>query len=79
MRGASSLVLPKGTKKGERGDAVGYAVRRALPSLLPAFSSSFVSFGYQLSLGSEPDGSANGRQPARRAAMRTLRVAGSRR
>jgi hypothetical protein len=51
MRGASSLVLPKRTKEGERGDAVGYAVRRARSSLLPPFSSSFVSFGYQLSLG----------------------------
>ncbi len=79
MRAASSLVLPKGTKEGERDDSVGYAARRALPSLLPAFLSSFVSFGYQLSLGSEPDGPANGRQPARRVAMRALVVAGSRR
>ena len=47
-RGDSSLVLPKRTKGGERGGAVGYAVRRAVPSLLPAFSSPFVSFGYQL-------------------------------
>jgi hypothetical protein len=79
MRGPSTLVLPKGTKEGERGDSVGYAVRQALPSLLPAFSSSFVSFGYQLSLGSEPDGPTNRRQPARRVAMRTFPVAGSRR
>jgi len=79
MRGASSLVLPKGTKEAERGDSVGYAVRWALPSLLPAFSSSFASFGYQLSLGSEQDGPANGRQPARRVALRTPPLAGSRR
>jgi hypothetical protein len=43
--------LPKRTKEDERGDSFGDAVRRALPSLLPAFSSSFGSFGYQLSLG----------------------------
>ncbi len=76
MGGASSLVLPKGTKDGERGDSVTYAVRWALPGLLSAFSSCFVSFGYQLSLGSEPDGSGNGRQPARRVALRTSWVAG---
>ena len=41
------------------------------PSLLPA--------GGLISLGSEPDGPANGRQPARRVAMRMPLVAGSRR
>ena len=79
MRGAPSLVLPKRTKEGERGDSVGYAVRRARPSLLPAFSSSFVSFGYQLALGERTKDPANGSQPLRRVAMRTSRVAGSRR
>jgi hypothetical protein len=29
MRGAPSLVLPKRTREGERGDSVGYAVRQA--------------------------------------------------
>ena len=51
MRGASCFVLPKGTKEGERGDLVGHALRRAVPSLLPTLSSSFVSFGYQCPLG----------------------------
>ena len=63
MRGASSLVLPKRTKEGERGDSIGYAVRRARSSLLPAFSSSFVSFGYQLSLGGRTRRSSE-REPA---------------
>ena len=79
MRGASSLVLPKSANEGARGDSGGYAVLRARSSLLLPFSSTFVSFGYQLSLGGQPDGPANGRQPARRVARWTLPVAGSRR
>jgi hypothetical protein len=63
MRGASSLVLPKRTKKGERGVSVGYAVRRARSSLLPPLLSSFVSFGYQLSLGGRTR-RASEREPA---------------
>ncbi len=61
--GASSLVLPKRTKEGERGDSVGHAVRWVRPSMLPVFSSSFVSFGHSLSLGERTSRSSE-RAPA---------------
>lgn len=50
-RSASSFVLPRRTKEDERGDLSADAVRRALPRLLPALSSCFASFGYQVSWG----------------------------
>ena len=43
-----------------------------------AFASSAIFAARSTSSGSEPDGPSNGRQPARRVAMRTLPVAGSR-